>query len=882
MHSDKGECFHLRPAGRNSRILTFSLCAFMLSALLNSVFGDVIVINPPPNPTLYTVQVTASPADGGTVGGGGSFYSSTSVKVSAVPNAGYRFDHWSENDAAVSSSAGYSFTISSNRSLVANFAVREFVMATNAGWSSQFVSPAAVDGVVYATTSRAKEVYIGGNFSTASGSNVQNIAKWNGQQWLDVGGGLNGPVHAMAWSGRDLIVGGSFTQAGTTPATNIARWNGISWQAIGSGLDGSSNSIVGASAIRALATNGRHIYAAGAFDHAGELTVANIAHWNGTEWAALGDGIADANGSVTNAVVYSLALRGSQVYAGGCFQRAGTNSAMNVAVWKGADWKPLQGGVKNFSFFYPSATRSSCVYSLLFIGGRLYVGGDFNEAIGLSETPSLVPVVASAVISSPGLTLTDSGAVSVNNLAVWTGNEWLSSDSFNKPIHQLSGFGSRLIACGEFTQVNGVAMAGIASGSKDSIRRTDRPHWLPVGSGISGPVLTSTILDRDLYAAGAFEKVGDRLTGSVALWRGTNWLALGTGSGNGLIGNADGAVVAANQYGASVFGAFSCAGSLPINSAASWDGQQWSAMGNGLTNYNLPLNAAAMDNDVLLSGSMQIPGLQIADIWSSFKGLARWDGTQWYAFGTAWGESRTKQILAADEYRLYTLFLKNNFFSTAIDAIEEWNGADWISIPLLPVGNGYNAAAADVDLLYIAQGSQISKWDGSSWSNIPAAFQGRYVQGTSGVFGIPTNPTYVAPTITSMIVFNGELYVAGDFTGVNGLAITNLARWNGTTWSSAGDAFDTSSAKISSMAKSSNRLYIAGDFQNVGGVAAQNIARWDGAQWAALDSGISNDFGVVSSVSLAAYGNQLYVLGNFSRAGGLRAQKFAVWTEPLP
>jgi hypothetical protein len=69
----------------------------------------------------YTVGVSASPSAGGTVGGGGTFSSGGSCTVTATANNGYTFANWTENGSVVSSSAGYTFTVGGNRTLVANF-----------------------------------------------------------------------------------------------------------------------------------------------------------------------------------------------------------------------------------------------------------------------------------------------------------------------------------------------------------------------------------------------------------------------------------------------------------------------------------------------------------------------------------------------------------------------------------------------------------------------------------------------------------------------------------------------------------------------------------------------------------------------------------------
>ena len=58
---------------------------------------------------------------GGTTSGGGLFNSGTSVTVKAVPAVGYTFKNWTEGISIVSANADYNFTLTANRTLVANF-----------------------------------------------------------------------------------------------------------------------------------------------------------------------------------------------------------------------------------------------------------------------------------------------------------------------------------------------------------------------------------------------------------------------------------------------------------------------------------------------------------------------------------------------------------------------------------------------------------------------------------------------------------------------------------------------------------------------------------------------------------------------------------------
>lgn len=69
----------------------------------------------------YMVSVSASPADGGTVSGGGTYAENTSATVEAFANNGYHFVKWTEDGSEVSTSASYTFTVTGSRSLAAMF-----------------------------------------------------------------------------------------------------------------------------------------------------------------------------------------------------------------------------------------------------------------------------------------------------------------------------------------------------------------------------------------------------------------------------------------------------------------------------------------------------------------------------------------------------------------------------------------------------------------------------------------------------------------------------------------------------------------------------------------------------------------------------------------
>lgn len=79
-------------------------------------------------PEEFSISVSASPAEGGTVSGGGTYTQGQTCTVDANANTGYDFVGWTENDVVVSTSASYNFVVNGNRTLVANFTLQTFTV----------------------------------------------------------------------------------------------------------------------------------------------------------------------------------------------------------------------------------------------------------------------------------------------------------------------------------------------------------------------------------------------------------------------------------------------------------------------------------------------------------------------------------------------------------------------------------------------------------------------------------------------------------------------------------------------------------------------------------------------------------------------------------
>ena len=69
----------------------------------------------------YKVELSAEPAEAGTLEGAGTYDVDETVIVEAEANEGYKFINWTEDGTQVSSDKAYTFNIAQDRNLIANF-----------------------------------------------------------------------------------------------------------------------------------------------------------------------------------------------------------------------------------------------------------------------------------------------------------------------------------------------------------------------------------------------------------------------------------------------------------------------------------------------------------------------------------------------------------------------------------------------------------------------------------------------------------------------------------------------------------------------------------------------------------------------------------------
>ena len=116
---------------------------------------------------------------------------------------------------------------------------------------------------------------------------------------------------------------------------------------------------------------------------------------------------------------------------------------------------------------------------------------------------------------------------------------------------------------------------------------------------------------------------------------------------------------------------------------------------------------------------------------------------------------------------------------------------------------------------------------------------------------------------------DGNLYVGGEFGFAGSVLASNIAQWNGTSWSALGSGIN---GAVSTIVVSGATVYVGGQFTQAGGMPACGIAQWDGSTWSAVGTGINGTVNV-----LLMNGTTLYAGGNFTTAGGVAANAIAQW-----
>ncbi len=733
-------------------------------------------------------------------------------------------------------------------------------------------------------------LYVAGWFDRAGGVPANDIAKWNGRSWEPVGGGISpgpngslGDIKGMTvvdlGDGPALYVVGSFVMAGGVGATHVAKWDGQSWSALNGGVgEADYNYGTAVMGFDDQTGNAMELYVGGLFAKVGNIGANGscngqcidapyIAKWNpSTGWSPVGDGF---DRRVFALSVYDEDGPGGappRLFAGGEFSNSGATPVRRIARWDGVTW--TQVGVGGGGLIGSGVTSLTVFDDGSGIGTSLYVGGSFSNAdTGTDPFPV---------------------NIELHNVARWNGSSWSALGSaFDNDVLALAGFDDGvnkiLYASGLFKNVRGGGVPGL-----NRVAQWNGTNWLPLGTGIESNGTALSVFDDGsglaLYAAGrvcvsgcigasaaqSSELDGKRrgsphrlsvsaaaavYQGYVARWKMDEWSVPSNGLNDEvralIVFDDDGsgvnlpALYSGGRFTSPLGPRDDNAAPFPTNAIAKFDGTKWSSLATGLTNYDtdLPLPnplpqpaevhaLAVFDED----GTNPNPPRLFAGGTFTFAGgvpanhVARWDGTNWSAVGTI-----------GDIVEALTVF-------------DDATGAALFAGGMFPGG--------------------IKVWDGAAWTTLGG-----------GVTG----------SVFTAAVFNGELYIGGSFTDAGSVGGPGfLARWDGSTWSAVGSGVNGSVYALTVFDDGNgSALFAGGEFLMpvAGGITANRVAKWDGVAWSALSDGLGpTSVSAIRVDTLLSFddgsGPFLYAGGDFTTAavpggGTIPLNRLAKWNPIL-
>ena len=322
-----------------------------------------------------------------------------------------------------------------------------------------------------------------------------------------------------------------------------------------------------------------------------------------------------------------------------------------------------------------------------------------------------------------------------------------------------------LIAGGDFLNAGEVLVNHIAA--------WDGTEWFPLGQGLSGDVRVLGTYLGQLVACGEF-------SGNIAIWNGGSWELPGAG--------VDDRVVAVAEFEGDlvVAGEFLHAGDVEAINIARWNGRNWAWMDDAIGTRNRLLPYVSL---AAYRGHLYAAGFGYYNDWSGIVRIVEWDGADWnpwlFCHEHDWPEDRfwVKNLRVIGE----SLYLCGRSVlcdhpDRGFEYLGRYESGRWTPLIKFP-GDGWRSSWGVHD---------VTEWDGRLVAG------GYFVlEGTSGAADIAyfesgtwypfgsgfrssgwphTRPGHDGP-VHALAVYQGDLYVGGEFPHAGGTPSKYIARW---------------------------------------------------------------------------------------------------------
>ncbi len=478
----------------------------------------------------------------------------------------------------------------------------------------------------------------------------------------------------------------------------------------------------------------------------------------------------------------------------------------------------------NFSDQFIRAGLDGVVEDVAVFGGEIIIGGRFRYY---------------------------NGGENLNNIARWNGEHFEPiGASFFRSVDALLVQNGSLIAAGRLINQEGRAT---------TVARWDGSSWQSLGNAFDDGILDLADYGGEIIAAGGFLNNGDTSVNNIAKWNGSDWEALDSGiqfdSGSSVIW----ALEVHDDY-LIAGGEFSQAGSNSANSVARWDGTSWQPLAEGFSrigsNFNLVSSLTTYEGNLILSGFYLDPLSEQG----RHTDIMMWTGTGWIQLGDRF-DGKLVQSMTDYKNRLVTAGSNLGPDQNFDQYLSFYENSSWTKkqniLQELESVRDINSIFADGERLIM--GGSFHTFESGIYN--VAFFEDE-------LLSPKTDPSLnFAPlgAVHSMMSYEGDIILGGDFKYAGSEVVNNVVRFTGTEWERMGDGFEE---EINVITQFNGDLIAAGNYSQSN--LNINIARWNGSEWEPLGDGLSGNINALIEFEgkLIAAGTSFF--SNFRN-------HFAVW-----